>query len=303
MTEKLYDLDSYVRAFRATVLACEPDDSGRFRVLLDRTAFFPEGGGQAPDRGTLENARVTDVQITGGDIWHTTDKPLPVGAGVDGALDFDTRFRRMQNHSGEHIVSGLVHTLYGFDNVGFHLGSEDVTMDYSGLLDREQLLRVEYLANEAVAKNVPITVRYPSDDELAALDYRSKKELEGAVRIVTVEGYDVCACCAPHVRHTGEIGLLKVLALQNYKGGVRITIACGGRGFSCLSEHSAALTAMAREFSTSAEEIPGQVKKLREELSETKRRLSETAEMLLEERLHLLIRDITTHDIISNDTT
>lgn len=226
MTRKLYDENSHLSAFDAVVLSCDPAGD-HYAVVLDCTAFFPEGGGQAADTGMLDAARVLDVQEHGGTIVHLTDQPLTVGSAVNGKLDWQKRFRRMQVHSGEHIISGLVHKLYGYRNVGFHLGDETVTMDYDGELTREQLSELELLANEAVWKNVPVRAEYPSEDVLKTLEYRSKLDLTENVRIVTIEGYDVCACCAPHVASTGEIGAIKIIDSMRHRGGMRLTILCG----------------------------------------------------------------------------
>lgn len=233
-TEKLYDKDAYLRSFTATVVSCEPlpdakkrKDGAAYGIMLDRTAFFPEGGGQTADTGTLGNAVVTDVQEQGGEIVHMTDVPLPVGAEIACELDWDERFRKMQNHTGEHLVSGIVHRQFGYDNVGFHLGTDGVTVDFSGVLTASELEFVEYIANRVVGMNVPVTVSYPSPEECAAMDYRSKLELTENIRIVTIEGWDVCACCAPHVTQTGAVGGIKILSCENWKGGVRIRMLCG----------------------------------------------------------------------------
>ncbi len=226
MTRRLYEEDSFCRAFTATVLSCTPTDDS-YAVILDRTAFFPEGGGQAADPGTLDGIPVTDVQCDGERIVHTLTAPLQVGQTVEGVLDWDTRFVRMQKHTGEHIVCGIIHQLYGYENVGFHLGSEDVTLDLNGELTREQLDDIEERANRVIAADVAVTAEYPAADVLATLDYRSKKAIDGAVRVVTITGLDRCACCAPHVRSTGQVGLIKLLDFIRYKGGVRIHMQCG----------------------------------------------------------------------------
>jgi len=227
MTEKMYELNSYCKIFTATVLECIPAGDG-FSVRLDRTAFFPEGGGQAADSGTLNGVQVTDVQIVDGDIWHYTDAPITVGSIVEGNLDWDTRFSRMQHHTAEHIVCGIAHRWRGLENVGFHLGSEDVTLDLDGELTREQIDAIEDEANRVVWSNVSVTATIPTAEELAEMTYRSKKELDGDVRLVTIDGVDCCACCAPHVGHTGEIGVIKLLDFVRWKGGVRIHLLCGG---------------------------------------------------------------------------
>lgn len=218
MTKKLYDLDSHRRDFTAAVLRCDADGE-RYAVVLDQTLFFPEGGGQPADTGVLGGARVLDVQITQEAIVHYTDAPLTPGAQVRGEIDWPQRFRRMQGHSGEHIISGLIHSEYGLDNVGFHLGQDTITMDYNGELTWPQLMHIEQLANEAVYRNVPIRTEYPSPEQLAQMTYRSKLDLTEDVRIVTVEGYDVCACCAPHVSCTGEIGAIKFTSVMRHRGG------------------------------------------------------------------------------------
>ncbi len=226
MTVKLYETDAYTRAFEATVLACEEHKKG-FAVVLDRTAFFPEGGGQAADGGTLGDAAVRDVQIKEGIITHYTDRPLTVGDTVTAAIDWNTRYERMQQHTGEHLVSGLIHRTFGYDNVGFHMSDTVVTLDVSGPLTAEELADIELRANRAVYENKAVFATYPNPEELETLDYRSKLELSNGVRLVTIEDYDLCACCAPHVKHTGEIGLIKLLSAVPYKGGTRIEMLSG----------------------------------------------------------------------------
>lgn len=233
MTEKLYYADSHLFEFDATVTACRAAESG-WEVELDRSAFFPNEGGQYADTGTLDDAAVSDVQLRGDTLVHITDRPLQVGSRCHGSLNADERLRKMQNHTGEHIVSGLVHRQYGLNNIGFHLGHDDVTLDFDGPLDRGQLDFIEQLANGAVAACAKVTARFPSDDELATLNYRSKLELTEQVRIVTIDGYDCCACCAPHVDNCGEVGLIKLLDFARYKGGVRVHMQCG---FDALDDY------------------------------------------------------------------
>lgn len=226
MTEKLYEQNSYCSVFSAVVEECCSYEDG-YAVRLSRTAFFPEGGGQAADPGVLGGVAVKDVQIVDGDIWHYMDAPLTVGETVEGSLDWETRFSRMRHHTAEHIVCSIAHCWYGYNNVGFHLGSEDVTLDLDGELTREQIDAIEDEANRVVAANVAVTATIPTAEELAQATYRSKKELDGDVRLVTIDGVDCCACCAPHVARTGEIGLIKLLDFIRYKGGVRIHLLCG----------------------------------------------------------------------------
>jgi len=228
MTIRLYNQDSTLLAFSAVVTGCE-EKKGQFFVTLDRTAFFPEGGGQGADHGVLGGVRVLDVHEVSGEVVHTTDAPLAVGAQVEGQVDAVRRLDMMQQHSGEHIFSGLVCSLFGYDNVGFHIGSEAVTMDFNGPLTEEDIRRVERLANEIVWQNVPVETLLPGKEELEAMHYRSKKALEGEVRIVRIPGADICACCGTHVKRTGSVGQIKVLGFMKYKSGVRVSILCGVR--------------------------------------------------------------------------
>ncbi len=220
MTVKLYDFDSHLSEFSATVISCE-----NAVAVLDKTAFFPEGGGQTSDTGFIDGVKVLDVQIKDGLIYHYLEADVPVGKEVNCKLDWDERFRKMQNHSGEHIISGLVHSLFGYDNVGFHLSKTEMTMDFSGMLTREDLLKIEALANKAVWENVKFNCYYP--ENLEGLEYRSKLDLTEDVRIVEIEGYDRCACCAPHVNTSAEIGIIKILDFEKCKGGVRLWVKCG----------------------------------------------------------------------------
>ena len=242
VTEKLYDADAYCRAFTATVISCEEaeDREGLYAVVLNRSAFFPEGGGQYADTGTLQEfkkdcetplsgaVKVVDVQVSDdGIITHYCDGAVTPWAQVTGVLDWEQRFERMQNHTGEHLVSGTVHRLYGLDNIGFHLGDRDVTCDFNGELSDEQLREVEKVVNRAVWENVEVYAEYPDPATLPDLDYRSKLELTEDVRLVTIPGYDVCACCAPHVARTGEIGLIKIVNSEKAHGGTRVHMICG----------------------------------------------------------------------------
>ena len=228
MTIRLFDQDPQLRTFTATVLACEEKD-GQYLVTLDRTAFFPEGGGQGADHGTLGGANVLDAHEHGGVIAHLTDAPLAVGETVTGCVDSLRRLTMSQQHSGEHMFSGLVCRLFGYDNVGFHIGSDAVTMDFNGPLTEEDVLRVERLVNEAIWEDKPIKANVPPKDELEAMHYRSKKALTGDVRIVSIDGVDTCACCGTHLMTTGGVGQVKVIGLAKYKSGVRVSILCGVR--------------------------------------------------------------------------
>lgn len=283
MTQRLYEQDAYCREFSATVLGSETVDGG-YAVELDATAFFPEGGGQCADSGRLDDVRVMDVQIVDGRILHYTDAPLRVGDTVHGEIDWDGRFQRMQKHTGEHIVSGIVHRLYGYENVGFHLGSEDVTLDFDGELTREQINDVEYLANEAIWANVSVTAQIYESEEVLSIPYRSKKPIDGAVRLVTIDGYDVCACCAPHVARTGEIGILKLLDAIRYKGGMRLHMQCGAAAladyqmrYDQTATLAAALSVKQPELRQAVERLMAKTEEQNRQIKALKRRIAMAA--------------------------
>lgn len=273
MTEKLFYTDAYLKEFRAEVISCEQVKNG-WAVVLDRTAFYPEGGGQPADTGTFGGVKVLDVHERDGEIIHTADAPLAPGTQAEGLIDWPRRFSFMQNHTGEHIVSGWIHRLYGLDNVGFHMGRDAVTIDFNGELSAEALARVEAFANRAVWDNLAVGKTFPSPDALGALDFRSKKELSGAVRIVTVPGSDVCACCGLHVDRTGEVGPIKLLTAQRYKGGVRIWMLCGGRAMAdytwkneAVYEISALLSAKPAEITPAVQRMCAENDSLKQSLT------------------------------------
>nr|MBQ8890021.1 hypothetical protein [Clostridia bacterium] len=228
MTEKLYYLDAYVSEFEATVLGCA-EENGRFSIRLDRTAFFPNEGGQDVDTGTLDDIPVTNVIERDGEIFHIAEAPLSVGAAVRGKIDFPARYEKMKCHTAEHILCGIMHRLWGAENVGFHLTDEGVTFDVDVVLSRDQLDLAEDMANDIIAKNVAVSACFPTTEELSWLDYRSKLELSENVRLVSIPDCDLCACCAPHVSRTGEIGLIKMLDYFKHRGGTRIFMLAGRR--------------------------------------------------------------------------
>lgn len=278
MTEKLYYSDGHLSRFTARVTSCEKED-GTWAVKLDRSAFFP-GGGQEADEGVLSDMKLLGLREEGEDIVHLTPAPLEPGALVEGRIDWPLRFSRMQGHSGEHILSGTVHRLFGYDNVGFHMGEEAITIDFSGELSREDLSRAELEANRAIWRDVPVRTLLPTPGELAAMDYRSKKELTGQVRIVEIEGVDLCACCAPHVSHSGEVGLLKIIDSMRHRGGTRLTLLCGEAAlldYEALHENnaavSAALSAKRLETGGAIARVMAEQEERRAELTKLKREL------------------------------
>lgn len=265
MTEKLYYIDAYIKEFTAAVLSCDAVECG-FEVTLDRTAFFPEEGGQYADRGYIGSAHVLDAHEREGIIYHLTDAPLKVGETVTCRLDFEERYEKMQCHTAEHILSGIIHKKHGLDNVGFHLGRDYVTMDLSGVLDRAELDEIEREANEAVFANVEITADFPSANELSALNYRSKLDIIDNVRIVNIGEYDSCACCAPHVARSGECGLIKILDFEKLRGGVRLFITSGRRALSGYQSLFSSASEISKLLSVPKNEIAEGVEKLLSDL-------------------------------------
>ena len=273
MTEKLYYVNQYETESSAVVLDYRQAEGG-WRVVLDQTIFYPTGGGQPCDRGTISGVPVLDVFEEGDEIVHLCAAPLRPEVEVTLQIDWAHRFDLMQQHSGEHIVSGLVHSRFGYDNVGFHMGADVITIDFSGELTPEQLREIEHAANEVIWRNVPITTFYPSAETLALLPYRSKKALTGAVRLVQIEGVDLCACCGTHVARTGEIGLIKLLSSVRFHGGSRIELLCGGRALAYLNEISAQNRAVSAALSAKPMETAAAVQRLLDEQAALKYRLT-----------------------------
>ena len=273
-TRKLYYEDVYTKEFTANVLECREGKKG-YEIILDQTAFYPEGGGQPSDTGALNGVKVLHVSEKGEEIIHELEAPLEEGVLAEGVIDWKKRYDNMQQHTGEHIFSGLVHKHFGYDNVGFHMGTDEVTVDFNGVLTQEQLDELEDEANQLIYDNVPVKVFYPSKEELEELDYRSKKEIEGQVRIVTIEGCDSCACCGTHVAKTGEIRLIKILSAQKYKGGVRVTMLSGEKAYAdyCL-KHINTL-GIARLLSVKPEEAGDAVVRLKQKNIEMKKEIKQ----------------------------
>lgn len=273
-TKKIYYAQPFCREFEARVTSCRPDKGG-FLVTLDRTAFYPEGGGQPADRGTLGGVAVTHVHQRDGEIFHTCGGPLPVGEMVTGEIDWPRRFGNMQAHSGEHVVSGIIHSLHGYNNVGFHMGADCVTIDFDGPLTGEDLARVEELANRYLWRDEAVEELWPDGEALAGLEYRSKKALEGPVRLIRFPGADTCACCGTHVLRAGQVGLVKLLSVQTFRSGVRVEMLAGQAALEHLTLNREQNRAVAQALSVKLGETGGAVARLQAELGEVKGRLAE----------------------------
>ncbi|MCF0229812.1 MAG: alanyl-tRNA editing protein [Parasporobacterium sp.] len=294
---KLYEKKSYLKENDTVITECRERD-GKFWVRLEDTIFFPEEGGQYGDTGTVtagsavkekeeisvvETVHVADSQLFDGQVWHRVDRILSAGTKVHCRLDWDKRFMRMQQHSGEHILTGVIHNHFGYNNVGFHLSDDaPVTLDLNGVLTREQIIEMEQAANDVVYRNIPIVDSYPSREELNSIEYRSKIEIEGQVRLITVgtgdEVVDVCACCAPHVSMTGAVGIIKVISAQNYKGGMRLNILCGRRALEYIQGEHQTMNRLANTFSTSADKVLTCVEGKIQEAADARLKLAEYVE-------------------------
>ena len=273
-TNKLFYADTHLTEFSAVVVDCFEGKNG-FEVELDQTAFYPEGGGQAADRGTLNGVPVLHVREDGERVLHLVEKPLTVGETVTGVIDYDHRFDLMQQHTGEHIVSGLINARYGYHNVGFHMGFESITIDFDGPIPAGDLPGLERLANEAIYRNIPLHIWTPSPEELPGVSYRSKRVLPWPVRIVQVPGYDSCACCGLHVARTGEIGLIKLFSCVKFRSGVRIEMLCGRRCLDFLSRSHEQNRQVSAAFSAKILETGEAARKMNELLENQKRRIGE----------------------------
>ena len=268
-TVKLYYENAFLREFDGVVVDCRPQGK-KWLVQLDRTAFYPEGGGQPADHGILGGAKVTDVQERDGVIFHTCVLSLPQGESVPGQIDWGRRFDHMQQHSGEHIVSGMLCAAYNCDNTGFHLGEESVIIDYNADIPWEGVLDIEARANRYLWEDHPVDIQLHRGEELAAIDYRSKKAIPGDVRIVAFPGADCCACCGTHVKSSAEVGLVKFLSVQKFRQGVRIELLCGGRAQRYLSRCWEQARATGQALSVRPEASYPAVEKLLTELTARK---------------------------------
>ena len=307
MTQKLYYIDAYTKEFDAELLSVTATERG-FDVVLDRTAFFPEEGGQSADTGSIGGARVLDVYEQEGIIHHLTDVS-PEGKQVHCVLDFDGRFEKMQCHTAEHILCGIIHRLFGLDNVGFHLGADEVTFDVDGVLDRSQLDMVEEIANNVVFSNLSVRTYFPSSEELSSMEYRSKLDLAEGVRLVEVEGTDTCACCAPHVSCTGEIGLIKILDFMKHRGGTRIWMVAGKRAlldyrrkYESVKKISAMLCTPQPDVADTLSVYIADSEKTKTSLKEARLNIAEQSARFLEEveaNLVILLPDFTIPELIA----
>ena len=307
-TQKLFETNSHMTECAAKVLFCTYDEKkNTYAVVLDQTVFFPEGGGQFADLGTLQVANqgttpnaitVSDVQIVDDVIYHYTDVPLEADTIVTAKIDWSRRFDFMQQHSAEHIVSGLVYQKFGYHNVGFHLGLTETTLDFDGPLTPEDIQWLEYEANQAIYQNIAFDISFPDKETLESLPYRSKKPLEGNIRIVTLPGYDICACCAPHVDCTGEIGVIKIVSFMAHRGGMRLTILCGSRALRDYQEKQISVEQISQLLSVKQPLVSQAVAKTKDDQLALVTRINTLQAMLLDTVLSTLPAPSETENIL-----
>ena len=281
MTRKLYYEDCHMSRFQAQVTGCEKCEKG-YEIRLDATAFYPEGGGQACDLGTLNGVQVLDVREREEEILHLCEAPLEVGSAVEGIIDYDRRFDLMQQHTGEHIVSGIINRRYGFHNVGFHMGSAMIEIDFDGVVPAEDLHSIEQEANSALWQNLPVRCWYPTEEELPHVFYRTKRALPWPVRIVQVPEFDSCACCGVHVARTGEVGLIKLFSVVPLRGGCRIEMSCGARAMKLLNQAFDQNRLVSQAFSAQWFETGEAARKMNEALSGEKFRMAQLQKRIFE---------------------
>lgn len=269
---KLFYKDSFLKTCQAEVVECRQGKKG-YEIRLDETVFYPEGGGQPYDTGKLNDVEVLEVHEKDGIVWHYTKEPLEAGTQVTAVIDWERRLDLMQQHSGEHIVSGLIHETYGYNNIGFHMGPETITIDFDGEIPESELREIEWKANQYVMENHSLEILWPSADELKELPYRSKKELTGDVRIVLWPGADVCACCGVHVKYSGQVGQIVLVSSMRAKGGVRIEMMCGNRSLTYLNQLKEQNKKISQRLSAKWKETAAAVEKLHEEYLQMKYRM------------------------------
>lgn len=279
-TEKLYEQDSHLARWEATALACEPVADG-YRVILDRTAFFPEGGGQLSDGGHIGEVPVLETHEKEGHLFHFTKGPVPVGKPLACRLDWDRRLDHMQQHTGEHILSWAFWSLFGVENIGFHMGKELVTIDLSRPVTQEEMDAAEELANRNIYENHPVRAYIASPEEVEKLTLRKKTEkVAGDLRIVEIEGGDVCTCCGTHADRTGEVGLVKLLRQEHTKGGSRVVFLCGMRAVRDYRLKNQVAQDAGAALSVKEEGVPEGIRRLKGEIAAQGAALREKGRLL-----------------------
>ena len=281
--KELFYKNAYLKEFDTKVVSCVKDKDV-YKVILEETIFYQEGGGQSSDLGMINDAKVTNVKRENDEIVHYVDKPLIINENVHLKIDWNRRFDHMQNHTGEHILSGTIHKLYGYENVGFHMDEEKIQADYDGVLKEEDIEKIEFLINDAIHQNIPVVESYPDNQELEKLEFRSKKELSGKVRIISIDDVDICACCGTHVKTTAEVNLIKILSFEKHKTGTRIEMKCGNRALKDYCMIQKQNTALYQMFSVQSDGVYKAVEKQNEQLLTLQKQFINLSNQYLKER-------------------
>lgn len=269
---KLYYTDQYQYGFEAKIVHMHEKD-GAWHVALDQTAFYPGGGGQPHDFGTLDGQDVMQLYEADGNIYHVVQNK-PASSIVQGKIDFARRFRFMQNHCGEHILSGLAKSVFEAENVGFHMSEAGFTMDLDKPLTNEQVKELEQRANAVVLQALPVEQTFKKGANLTDDDFRSKKQFtsDEDVRFVTIDGVDRCACAALHVKNTLAVGVIKIVSVQKYKKGVRLTAYCGVDAYDDYSVKNDICKAIGVILSADTKTIVPALEKLNEQKTALQKR-------------------------------
>lgn len=284
---RLYYEDAYLAEFSAVVTAVRAAEDGCW-AALDRTAFYPGGGGQPEDAGEIAGARVTAVrEDADGRIWHRLEKPIGEG-GVAARLDWARRFDLMQQHTGQHLLSAALSRKAGAETVGFHLTATNLQIDLDRPVEAEALAAAEEAANGVIWEDRPVVCRFLTAGEAEGISWRKPPPREGPVRLVSVEDFDASPCGGTHVRRTGEVGLIKITGVERLRGGMRVAFVCGGRALRDFRAKQAAVEALVRELHSPPGGLVQACRRRRERLDELEKELGRLKGLLLEREAEIL---------------
>lgn len=282
MTERLYELQPTLNTCQAEVLSCEQTELG-WRVELDRTVLFPEGGGQLCDRGIIAGAAVYSVLEENGRVLHLCENAVPVGSQVNVELNRALRQYHSQQHTGEHILSHAFWKLFGAVNIGFHSSEERITIDLDQELDREQCSQAERYANEQIWRNGKVDILYRNREDMADLNIRKVTDkAEGLLRVVVIEGGDVCTCCGTHVERTGSVGMIKIVSIQRHRGGTRLEAVCGSRALEDYAAKANLVYQLSCNLSCGADSMVERIESLKAENRDLSARLHSCSARLMD---------------------
>lgn len=288
MTIKLYYKDPYIQTFSARVVKQEQD-----YVILSETAFYPTGGGQPHDIGTLNGIAVTNVEIIDNEIRHYLETTLPANTDyVEGSIDWERRFDHMQQHAGQHILSAAFDNLFNLKTVSFHLGNDRSTIDLDiSEVSEQQLVDVEALANQVILENYPIETKWVTEEELVHYKLRKETKVKEDIRLVIIPHFDINACGGTHPNGTSHVGLIKILQIEKQKRNIRVEFVCGGRVISHLHRKQQVMTNLISSLSTPEKDIENAVKSLLTNCKSLEKQVADLKDLLLLYEAKELIRN------------